>query len=251
MCIRDRKVNGDFTKVKYATSLNAAGKRLLQNLVHTSKQLKGTQEVRKLMRYETNAGRVRRGVPIFITFSPDEKHNVLMLRMHRSRGNDPIHELEPMNRKYGQRLEPPMDKAYVDLPVPLEAMLHWLPPYDERRAILARDPLASVEGFRITVLLVCEYVLGMRVCINCPDCNHNADSLVCCQDLLGNNAYTDGGAFGRADGIYISIEAQKSAGSLHAHAQVHIECKHQHTPCLLYTSPSPRDGLLSRMPSSA
>ena len=25
----------------------------------------------------------------------------------------------------------------------------------------------------------------------------------------------------------------------------------QHKPCLLYTSPSPRDGLLSRMPSSA
>ena len=25
----------------------------------------------------------------------------------------------------------------------------------------------------------------------------------------------------------------------------------QHTTCLLYTSPSPRDGLLSRMPSSA
>ena len=24
-----------------------------------------------------------------------------------------------------------------------------------------------------------------------------------------------------------------------------------HIPCLLYTSPSPRDGLLSRMPSSA
>ena len=25
----------------------------------------------------------------------------------------------------------------------------------------------------------------------------------------------------------------------------------EHTACLLYTSPSPRDGLLSRMPSSA
>ena len=25
----------------------------------------------------------------------------------------------------------------------------------------------------------------------------------------------------------------------------------KHAPCLLYTSPSPRDGLLSRMPSSA
>ena len=30
-----------------------------------------------------------------------------------------------------------------------------------------------------------------------------------------------------------------------------MEIPHQDTTCLLYTSPSPRDGLLSRMPSSA
>ena len=41
-----------------------------------------------------------------------------------------------------------------------------------------------------------------------------------------------------------------------AHADVHTPAEHtwpaaQLTPCLLYTSPSPRDGLLSRMPSSA
>ena len=30
----------------------------------------------------------------------------------------------------------------------------------------------------------------------------------------------------------------------------HVQRKHRHS-CLLYTSPSPRDGLLSRMPSSA
>ena len=30
-----------------------------------------------------------------------------------------------------------------------------------------------------------------------------------------------------------------------------LEGRVQHTVCLLYTSPSPRDGLLSRMPSSA
>jgi hypothetical protein len=71
-----KRVNGDFTKVKYAVNLKEAGKRLLQNLEHTSRQLKGTMEVRKMMRYETNAGRIRRGVPIFVTFSPDEKHNV-------------------------------------------------------------------------------------------------------------------------------------------------------------------------------
>ena len=30
-----------------------------------------------------------------------------------------------------------------------------------------------------------------------------------------------------------------------------LECKVKNVPCLLYTSPSPRDGFTSRMPSSA
>ena len=33
------------------------------------------------------------------------------------------------------------------------------------------------------------------------------------------------------DGVYISIEAQKSSGSLHFHAQVFVQSLHQHT-CL-------------------
>ena len=53
-----KKVNGDFTKVRYAANLNEAGQGLLQNLAHTSRQSKGTMEVRKLMRFETNAGRI-------------------------------------------------------------------------------------------------------------------------------------------------------------------------------------------------
>ena len=63
-----KKVNGDFTKVRFASNLNEAGRRLLQNLADSTRQIKGTMEVRKLMRFETNAGRVRRGVSIFITF---------------------------------------------------------------------------------------------------------------------------------------------------------------------------------------
>ena len=62
--------DSDGTKVKYALNINDAGKRLLQNLSHTTRQVKGTMEVRKLMRYETNAGRIRRGVSIFVTWSP-------------------------------------------------------------------------------------------------------------------------------------------------------------------------------------
>ena len=37
--------------------------------------------------------------------------------------------------------------------------------------------------------------------------------------------------------------------TLKAKGDTHIDL--HHTTCLLYTSPSPRDGLLSRMPSSA
>ena len=35
---------------------------------------------------------------------------------------------------------------------------------------------------------------------------------------------------GRVDAVYGSIEAQKSAGSLHVHFQIFVECLHQHTP---------------------
>lgn len=116
--------------------------------------------------------------------------------------------------------------------VTAQEMLAWLPSYEERRAILSRDGLSSVDGFRISILLVCEYIFGMRVCAQCPDCNSSAANHDPCQDLFGNSSYSDGGSFGRADGIYISIEAQKSAGSLHAHGQLHIECLHQHTPLI-------------------
>ena len=60
---------------------------------------------------------------------------------------------------------------------------------------------------------------------------------------------------------YIGFDC--TAQSLHVGSLLQIMClrlmqKHGHKPivllgggCLLYTSPSPRDGLLSRMPSSA
>src|SRR5665647_2530308 len=41
----------------------------------------------------------------------------------------------------------------------------------------------------------------------------------------------------------------KTGGLIEAHKQVQKGQRNNH--CLLYTSPSPRDGLLSRMPSSA
>ena len=239
------KVNGDLTKVKWATCLTEAGHKLLQNLELVTSQIPGTMEIRKIMRYATHAGRIRRGVPIFVTWSPDEKHNVLMLRLSRARRNDPLRQenRNSANTKsrmtqnalqIGELYKPSITNDDVELRLRRQDILDLLPTYDERRTILARDGLASVEGFRLAVLLTCEYLFGMRVCIDCPHCNHcnHGDGTLQdgCSDLFGSNAYPEGGIHGRADGIFISVEAQKSTGGLHAHAQVHVQCIHQHTP---------------------
>ena len=98
-----------------------------------------------------------------------------------------------------------------------------------RRALLAKDSLASVDGLRIMVLLAYEHLFGMRVCPNCPHCNHD-EAVSPCQDLFGSNAKAEGGVFGRIDAGYTSFEAQKSTGALHAHSQLFVQCLHQHKP---------------------
>ena len=225
------KINGDLTKVRWATCLTDAGRKLLQNLEHVSSQIPGTMEIRKMMRFATHAGRITKGVPIFITWSPDEKHNTLMLRLSRSRRKDPLNSLDEVGAKFGELYEPNITNDDFFLRLQERDILDYLPTYDDRRAILARDSLASVEGFRLSILITCEYLFGMRVCIDCPNCNHATTSnCLGCSDLFGSNALPEGGIFGRPDGIFISIEAQKSAGGLHAHGQLHVQCIHQHTP---------------------
>ncbi len=51
-----------------------------------------------------------------------------------------------------------------------------------------------------------------------------------CQDMFGSNAELEGGVFGRVDAIFVSIEAQKSAGDLHGHMQLFVQCLHQNIP---------------------
>ena len=55
---------------------------------------------------------------------------------------------------------------------------------------------------------------------------------------------TDADAYPEWDPGMIRLEGEIAPGNkITAHTKI--------SPCLLYTSPSPRDGLLSRMPSSA
>ena len=99
----------------------------------------------------------------------------------------------------------------------------------ERRQAMARDPLASVDGFRVLALLVMEHLFGLRVCAQCPDCNLGSSPYTPCQDERGSSTTLMGGVFGRMDAAYVTIEAQKSTGSLHEHCQCFVQCLHQHT----------------------
>ena len=114
--------------------------------------------------------------------------------------------------------------------VHIESMRRALPVWEQRRATLARDPLASVDGLKLLVQLVLTYLFGLHMCEQCPDCNRQGTFRTPCTSSTGSNATLVGGVFGRMDAAYITIEAQKSTGSLHAHGQCFVQCLHQHTP---------------------
>ena len=230
-----QKVNGDLTKVCYVRGLSDAAHLLLKNIAHTCRKLPGTQETRRLMRFMTQAYRIRYGTAIFITFSPDESHNLLMVRLSRTRRSDPVWQSEKREGcqrfadwKHPEVRTPSKESAVFSLSV--DDVTRAVPTYDQRRKILATDSLASVEGFRVMVQLTLEHLFGIHYCPNCPSCNSCSNSSVPCQDLFGSSARAEGGIFGRVDAVFTSIEAQKSTGSLHAHSQVVIQCLHQHNP---------------------
>ena len=140
------------TKLRHV-ALSKAARRLLQNIEQVSKKESGTQEVRRQMRFDTNALRIRYGVPIFVTFTPDEAHNRIMLRLSRARNNDPvfIHGRDAVGAATAARTEPSLlgDANDVFFGLPVADALCSVPAYDERRKIIARDSLASVDGFKM------------------------------------------------------------------------------------------------------
>ena len=215
-----QKVNGDLTKVRWVEGLSVAAHRLLQNIEHACRTLPGTQEVRRLMRFDTQALRILFGVPVFVTFSPDESHNLLMIRLARIRENDSFFandKFAKLKKLYGAD-SPKLTETEDDttIAVSVDKIRNNLPSYDVRRKNLAGDALASVDGFRIMIHLTFEHLFGIRFCPNCPDCNVTGNP---CQDIFGSVATAQGGIFGRVDAVFTSIEAQKSTGSLHAHSQ--------------------------------
>ena len=118
------------------------------------------------MRFEIQGYRIRYGVLIFVTFSPDEAHNMLMVRLSRTRRNDPVFSngRDEVGKKLSGRGAPKLDKVFEDqdvhLEIPIDDLVPWIPRYEDRRIALARDSLASVDGFRILVHATYKYLFG-------------------------------------------------------------------------------------------
>ena len=156
-----------------------------------------------------------------------------MVRFSRTRPGDPIwtDAAHAEDKGTGGRTQPDLHRSEDDITMLLDrdhlvAQCMDLP---KRKKMLARDALACVDGFRTIVLETCARLFGLHVCPRCPDCNRGKGTTPC-QNLVGSSANCAGGVFGRMDAAFISFEAQKSTGSLHAHCQLFVQCLHQFTP---------------------
>ena len=140
---------------------------------------------------------------------------MLMVRLSRTRRNDPIltHGHDETDKKVCGRNAPRMDVDQTDdmtFDVPLKDILPWIPSHSERRQILARDSLASTDGFRVLVIAAFKYLFGMNFCWLCPLCNDKNG--IPCQDLDGRSCLPEGGILGRAEAAIACLESQKRQG---------------------------------------
>ena len=87
---KNKPVQGDISKLPYVPHLKPAARKILKNVCHVARGVPGTQEARRQMRFEIEAMRMRYGTPLFVTFSPDEAHQLLFVRMARTRASDPV-----------------------------------------------------------------------------------------------------------------------------------------------------------------
>ena len=231
-------VKGDLSKLHKCGTLTDAALQMVSGMDATLRNMEGTQQARSIMRGMLQSFAVFYGTAIMVTISPNEKHCMLMLRFHRVRTSDPFNEdpsrAEQSNdftRRWGDLEQPEfIHRHWINSPedqcvnVTMEDLANLIPDFDERRRILARDPLACVLGFRTLIQILLSTLFGVKVCPQCPNCNsgHNG-----CVNAFGSVAKPEGGILGLAEAYFASIEDQ-AGGALHAHTMVWVNTMHQH-----------------------
>ena len=164
---------------------------------------------------------------IFLTFSPNEQHSALTLRLMRYRQGDPcVQGDEPVQqeiRRSSGRDAPVLESPACAHRKSEESYATELPSYEFRRVCTARDPLAVMEAYSVQIRLRLARLLVIRMCPRCPMCN--ADSLsggnFPCQDKFGSNMLPMGGAMGASVAFGAATEHQ-GQGTLHLHGELHV-----------------------------
>ena len=77
-------MNGDLTKVRWVEGLSPAAQSLLEHIEHASRNFPGSQEVRRLIRFDAQALRILYGVPIIVTCPPKSQFVNDSLRLYAS-----------------------------------------------------------------------------------------------------------------------------------------------------------------------
>ena len=225
-----RPIAGDTSKLHWAVGTSVGERRLLQNVEFITKMIPGTQAIRRRMFRIGFGASIIYGAGIFITISPTERHGHLAIKLSRYRETDPL--LDPQHAAK-ERPWIGKDKPALDMTGGGGTEDDDWPEYEVRRLILARDPLCAVDAFTVHVRVVLACLLGIRMCPDCPHCNHGKNP---CMDRFGSNAESQGGILGRCDALYGGVEVQKS-GVLHFHAKAFVQRVHQYPVVKLCFAP--------------
>ena len=147
--------------------------------------------------------RVCHGEGVFMTWSPNEQHSCIVLRVMRTREADPLLH-EPMHANAAARAFHAALKATSTMKYPSmrsstseDAATVALPLYNMRKKLAARDPRAVVEAFMYEVKCKLPWLLGLKVCPWCPRCNEEErPNARPCRDISRTNSLPMGGAIG-------------------------------------------------------
>ena len=193
-----KPIHFDTRKLPYAKGLTSEEHHLLQDVRSMQRNMPGTIESRRRIGRFLFGARVELGEPLFITISPTSRHNALYIKFSRYR------QADPGSTVFGKRTCPEIwESANATM---------FVPPYDTRRQLTARDPWAVVLSFQTIVRCIFAKLLGIRMCFRCPACD--------CRDASGNGCHVTGGLFGLVRGLCGAIEYQTNS-TPHFHCNVY------------------------------
>ena len=169
------------------------------------------------------------GDPLFLTISPSSRHSGMCIRLSRYRRNDPamLHDKNPSISvpRWAGAEQPKIwrqeSKAHVTIDIP---------DYTLRRVIAARDPWAVMQIFTLSIKYVLPRLIGLQMCLDCPNCNTNKSTQTC-SNTFGHNMMPMGGVFGLAVAIGGCVEYQGNDDP-HFHGNLHKASVYQHKTLL-------------------